>query len=129
VALSANACEFIARRAVLKRATIFFLGFFLLCLPSLDAQTGMKPLTFQDIIHPENVVAPGISTLSWRPGGKPLTYVRPTPGGRGNDSTLCAYNLESHAETVLYPSARKEPLNLNSYQWSPRGDAILLRGE
>src|SRR5208283_5264857 len=80
------------RRANLKRATVFLLGFFLLCLPLLcvgpsapslngnpqgasaarpyDAQSGKAPLTLQNVIHPASVIAPGITALSWRPGGR-----------------------------------------------------------
>ena len=129
----------------MKRATSFL--FFLLCLPSLHAQSGTKPLTIQDVIHTESIVAPGISAVSWRPSGmgvtaltahgqdghatsgRQLTFVRPTPGKAGV-STLCAYNLESHVETVLFdPAGRKQKLNLSPYQWSPRGDTILVEGE
>jgi dipeptidyl-peptidase-4 len=114
----------------LKRAIVLFLGFFLLCLPSLHAQSNKKPLTLQDVIHPGSVVAPGITALSWRPGGKQLTFVRPSVRGREGVSTLCAYDLETHTETVLFhPTGGQEKLNLSSYQWSPRGDAILLEGE
>ncbi len=114
----------------MKPATIFRLGIFLLCLPSLHAQTGTKPLTLQDVIHPESILAPGISALSWRPGGKQLTFIRPPAQEKGSVSTLCAYDLASHTETVLYrPTVGKEKLDLSSYQWSPRGDAILIEGE
>jgi len=112
----------------LKRATSFLLGFFLICLPSLHAQTGTRPLTLHDVIHSSAIVAPGINTLSWRPGSKQLTYVRPVPGS-GAVSRLCAYDLETHAETVLFnPADSKEKFVLGSYQWSPHGDAILLEG-
>jgi dipeptidyl-peptidase-4 len=132
----------------LKRATVFVLGFFLLCLPALDAQSNKKPLTFQEVIHPASVVAPGITALSWRPGGtgvppasshgqdghatsgKQLTFIRPSLRGKERVPTLCAYDLEHRTETVLFdPSAVREKLDLSSYQWSPRGDAILLEGE
>jgi len=114
----------------LKRATVFFLGFFLLCLPALHGQSGKKALTVQEVIHSGGIVRPGISALSWRPGGKQLTFVRPGPPGDSGASTLYAYDLEKHTEVVLFnPSDRKEKLDLNSYQWSPRGDAILLEGE
>ena len=147
------------RREILKRAAVFIIGFFVLCLlllcaglsgpllsvspdgvsatpgPSAarpySAPSGKKPLTLEDVIHPSRVIAPGISALSWRPGGKQLTFIRLSPGeNKGGGPTLCAYDLESHTETVLFnPSAQKEKLDLSSYQWSPRGDAILLEGE
>ncbi len=114
----------------MKRTTAFLLGMFILLISlSLEAQSGTKALTLQDVIHPGNVVAPGISALNWRPGGKQLTYVRPTPG-KPSASRLCAYDLENHTETDLFrPGEEKEKLNLRSYQWSPRGDAMLLAGE
>ena len=109
------------------------------------AQTNKKPITLQEVIHPDSVVARGIAALRWRPSGavppatsqgqghatsiKQLTFVRPAPG-KGGISTLCAYDLESHAETVLFhPAEDQKKLNLSSYQWSPRGGAILLEGE
>ena len=141
----------------MKRATIFLLGFFLVYLPllcvgpsaarSYDSQTGTKPLTLHDVIHADSIVTPGISTLSWRPSATGilpvlehgqdghgtndnlLTFVRPAPGNAGA-STLCAYDVETHRGIVLFnPADRKEKINLSSYQWSPRGDAILLVGE
>ena len=131
----------------MKRVTGFLFAFLILCLPALDAQSGTKPWTLQDVIHPESVVEPGIFALSWRPDGtgvppvtrhgqdghgtsaKQLTFVRPTPGKAGG-SILCAYDLESHTEAVLFdPAGTNEKLDLGSYQWSPRGDAILMEGE
>ena len=131
----------------MKRVTGFLFAFLILCLPALDAQSGTKPWTLQDVIHPESVVEPGIFALSWRPDGtgvppvtrhgqdghgtsaKQLTFVRPTPGKAGG-SILCAYDLESHTEAVLFdPAGTNEKLDLGSYQWSPRGDAILMEGQ
>ena len=114
----------------MKRTTGSFLTTFILLIPlSLQAQLGTKTLTLEDVIHPANVVAPGISALTWRPGGKQLTYVRPT-AGQPSASKLCAYDLENHTETDLFrPGEETEKLNLGSYQWSPRGDAILFEGE
>jgi dipeptidyl-peptidase-4 len=119
----------------LRPTARLLLGFILLSLvfapaqSSLPLQSGKTQLTLEGVIHPDSVIAPGISTLRWRPGGKQLTYVRPTPGKAGA-STLCGYDLERHTETVLFdPSGQKEKLDLESYQWSPRGDAILLEGD
>src|ERR1035437_1122194 len=131
--------SFYSRRANLKRATIFVLGSFLVCLPlpcagpsaarPYDSQTGTKPLTLHDVMHADSIITPGISTLSWRPGGKQLTFVRPAPGNAGT-STLNAYDVETRRGIVLLnPADRKEKFDLSSYQWSPRGDVILLMAE
>src|ERR1017187_4991014 len=111
----------------LKRAACSLLGLFFLCLPLLRAQSGKTPLNLYDVIHPSGIVAPGISALSWRPGGKQLTYVRPTAGKPGN-FTLCAYDLARYTETVLFDpgsgaTGDHEKLDLDSYQWSPQGNA------
>jgi dipeptidyl-peptidase-4 len=111
-----------------KRPAIFFLGFMILCLPLAHAQSGKQLLTIKDVIHSGGVVAPGISALSWRPMGRQLTYVRPAAPGLGL-SKLCAYDVDRHAERVVFdPASWNSGVNVNSYQWSPRGDAILMEG-
>jgi dipeptidyl-peptidase-4 len=115
------------RAARLLRGLLILSSFWLQTQPGLPAPPGKKLLTLQEVIHSDSIVAPGISGLRWRPGGKQLTYVRPGPPGA---TRLCAYDLERRTETVLFdPSIRKEKVALDSYQWSPRGDAILLEGE
>ncbi len=119
----------------MKRTHLFILGIFFVCSPvPCVGQTsytpyGKKPLTLQEVIHPSTILGPSISAFSWRPGGKKLTEICPTLGPRGV-STLCEYDLETHGTTSLFQTVvGKEKLDLNSYQWSPRGDAILLEGE
>lgn len=119
-----------SKRLNWKVAAVFSLSFCLLCLPLLDAQSGKKSLTVQDVVESRGIVAPGISALSWRPGREQLTFIRPPSPGNPGPSTLCAYDLERHSETVLFhPASGQEKLDLSSYQWSPRGDAILIEGE
>lgn len=114
----------------MKRAALIVLNSLILCLPFLKAQSGQKPLTIDDVIHPERIIAPGINTLSWRPGREQLTFLRPAPRGKSNPATLCLYDAEKHSESVLFnPSDHTEKLDLSSYQWSPRGDLILFEGQ
>jgi len=111
----------------LKRTLSLLLGCLLLCLAPVYAQSGRKLLTLQDVIHPGSVVTPGISSLAWRPDGKLLSFVRPAAHG---PARLCAYDVERHREIVLLdPAGREEALTLESYQWSPAGDSILLEGQ
>ncbi len=113
----------------MKRNIVVVLGLFLLGLLSDDARSGQKLLTLHDLNHPEGIVAPGINSLRWQPSGKYLSFVRPTTG-KGGEAILLAYDVETHRLIVLFtPADHKEKLDLNSYQWSPRGNAILLEGE
>ena len=77
----------------------------------------------------ESIVAPGISALSWRPGGKQLTFVRPSPGKQADPHFAPTIWRATPKPSSSYPADGKEKLDLSSYQWSPRGDAILLEGE
>ena len=111
----------------MKRTLSLLFGCLLLCLTPVAAQSGKKLLTLQEVIHPGSVVTPGISSLAWRPDGKLLSFVRPPARG---SAKLCAYDLEQHREIVLFdPAGREEGLTLESYQWSPAGDGILLEGK
>lgn len=95
--------------------------------PVDEGHAARKVLGLRELSHPEEIVSPGISGLKWRPGGRQLSFIRPSSGGA---ATLRGYDLESGTEAVLLnPSDHPEKLNLSSYQWSPRGDAILLEGE
>lgn len=136
----------------MKRIAFLLFGLFLGCLPlARISMSGAPPappaaakhLTIDDMVHPENLLAPGISSLQWRPsavGSMPdanhsqpasgarkiptvvrqLTFVCPE-AGNPDASTLCEYDLETHRTSVLFnPASRKERLDLGSYQWSPR---------
>ncbi len=120
----------------MKRTHLFILVIFLASLPFPSAgQTqdlgphGKQASTLQEVIHPSTILGPSISAFGWRPGEKKLTEICPTIGPRGV-STLCEYDLETQRTTTLFQTVvGRENLDLNSYQWSPRGDVILLEGE
>lgn len=135
----------------MQRAARYTLAFFVNCLllltagsairslgsePALslahpsDAPPGKKLLTVREVIRSRTLVAPGITSLSWRPGGGQLTFIRPASQEGGTSAALCAYDLSSRTETVLFASTNQsEDIDLDSYQWSPRGDAVLLEGQ
>jgi dipeptidyl-peptidase 4 len=95
-----------------------------------DAPSGKKRLTLQDVIDSSAIVTPGISALNWRPGGKQLTFVRPASRESGTPATLSSFDVTTLTESVLFnPTDHGESVDLDSYQWSPDGDAILLEGE
>jgi len=73
-----------------------------------------------------------ITRALWHPSGRQVTYLRPFGNAKHTTNALCAYDIASGRETILYvpPSGTNQPaLSLSSYQWSPRGDVILVTGD
>ena len=92
-----------------------------------------RQLTLEDIEHTGNLIAPAINTIHWRPAPEPgkasidqLTFVSPNAGS-SEGAAICEYDLRTGRTSVLFdPTGRTETFDLSSYQWSPRGDEILL---
>jgi dipeptidyl-peptidase-4 len=107
-------------------ATLFFVW----PLTALSAQVGKKPVTIDDVVHEEKLVSPGVSRLEWSPGGNHLSFIRPLTVGKTATSTIQIYDVERKNERVLFdPTRYKEKVALATYQWSPRGDALLFQGD
>jgi dipeptidyl-peptidase-4 len=89
-----------------------------------------KPLTIELVTNPAPVVAPGIARVAWRPGHNQVSYLRRNGSGRQTQSKLCLYDAVSGQEHVLLDAVaedvRRNGLALASYQWSPRGDQLLI---
>ena len=100
---------------------------------ALNAQQAKKPLTVELITRPQGLMAPGLTRVEWRPGGKEISYLKRQGTGRGAALTLCLYDIAGAKERVLIgpPSepAGGERLPLFSYQWSPTGQALLFQSE
>src|SRR6266496_309742 len=79
-------------------------------------------------------VSTNLARVLWHPSGRQVSYLRPQVNGKTTNTVLWAYDVERREERVLFdPSAHRvstnlAPLSLSSYQWSPRGDAILVAG-
>jgi dipeptidyl-peptidase-4 len=116
-----------------KRLLSDLLALLFLAVAAVDAQEVKKPLTIELVTHPQELVAPGLSRVEWRPGDKEISYLKRQGFGRGATVTVYLYDIASGKERVLLgPSNDKiegEKLDLASYQWSPGGDALLLQGE
>jgi dipeptidyl-peptidase-4 len=95
---------------------------------ALSAAQSRKVLTLDLVVEPETIVSPGIRETHWRPGHSEITYLRKRGAGQGAASALCIYDVERGTEHVLLDS-REVRFSLDSYQWSPRGDALLLSGD
>ncbi len=97
---------------------------------SLHGQGAKKHLTVETAVKPGTLVATGISRVKWRPGGDEFSFIRQQGSGKGTKATLRIYNIQTQKESLLLePGDEKEKLDLSSYQWSPKGDALLLAGE
>jgi len=98
--------------------------------PMLHGQGGKKRLTVELVTHPENLVSPGIQHVAWRPGSDQISYIRRQGSGPGAVTALWIYDVASGNERELLRDTRGDlKLTLSSYQWSPRGDALLLEGQ
>ncbi len=92
----------------------------------LLAQAEKKPLTVDLVVHSDRLAAPGISGIQWRPEHEQISFIRRL----NSKGTLRLYDPTRKEETLLFdPGGRSEKLSLSSYQWSPKGDAILLEGD
>lgn len=97
---------------------------------STTAEAQKKPLTVDLATREGAIVSRGISSLEWRPGGREINYTRRTGSGKSATTTLWSYDVATQKERQLLSSAgENEKLILASYQWSPKGDSLLLEGE
>lgn len=113
-------------KAFTQIATLFFVG----QLMAHSAQIGKKPVTIDDVVHEEKLVAPSISHLEWRPGSNQLSFIRPRGIGKTATGTIQIYDVEQEDERLLFdPINHKEKIAVGSYQWSPRGEALLFQGD
>ena len=119
------------RRATLKRATVFLLGFFLLCLPSLRCPIRQEALDAPGCHSSRQRRCAGNHRAQLAPGRKAVDLRPPVVAGEGRRFHALRLRFgEPHRDRPLsIPRSGKKKLDLSSYQWSPRGDAILLEGE
>jgi len=96
---------------------------------TLYGQTQKKLLTVDLATREGAIVSRGITNVEWRPGGKEISYIRRGGPGSIAETTLWAFDVATKKVRMLAGSASGDAkLNLDSYQWSPKGDALLLEG-
>ena len=110
---------------------VAFLTFLTVCLlVCLRADAGKKHLTVELIAQEGALLSPRISSVRWRPGGQQISYLRREGSGKEAITTLWIYDVGKKEERALLDSrGENQKLNLASYQWSPQGNALLLRGQ
>lgn len=112
----------------MKRLSLYLVLIALFVTASARAQTAVKRLTVELVSQSGAIVSPNISRLEWRPGADEITYIRTKGSGAGAASALYLYDVASGRERVLLKPEGAAGLSLSSYQWSPKGDAILFEG-
>ncbi len=97
---------------------------------TLHGQAQKKRLTVDLATREGAILSRGITNLEWRPSGKEISYIRRTGSGKTSVTALWAFDVAAKKDRQLASSADgNEKLNLGSYQWSPKGDSLLVDGE
>jgi len=114
----------------MKRHTLVCALLVAFAASAVHAAEPKKKITVDLLVHPEAVVSPGVRDVWWRPAHAEVSYLRTKGSGKEAVSTLYGYDVESRKETVLLGAEHNTwKLALGSYQWSPRGDALLFTGQ
>ncbi len=83
-------------------------------------------ITARELVAPDALVGPGPSHLQWSPQEATLAYQAP----QDDQPVLWLYEATTGDRHVLLdPSGHADSVDIDSAQWSPRGDALLLTGE
>src|SRR5579863_624247 len=99
---------------------------------ALFAQKGKKELTIDMLSQTDQIVPPEPRQVIWRPHTDQFSFIEPV--STGGEDAIWLYDAETSQKHILIDlSTAAEhkglPLDLNSYQWSPDGNYILLEGE
>jgi dipeptidyl-peptidase 4 len=115
--------------AVMNRLLSFLLFCAVVAPASVPVQAAGKRLTVELVSKSGAIVSPGISRVVWRPGRDQMTYIRPKGSANAAAEALYLYGVPTGRERVLLKAeGNLSNLNLDSYQWSPKGDALLMEG-
>jgi dipeptidyl-peptidase 4 len=101
-----------------------------LCVSGLcPGASAQKRLTLEQVSNPESIVPPGISRSRWRPEHSALTFLRTEQKDGTSEKLVESYDPETLKETTLLnPQTLSSDVDPESYEWSPKGDAILFSG-
>lgn len=110
----------------------------LVCLALVLAAGLAKPQAIQKgkkLLTPEIVTTGrgqrqegGIFKLTWRPGTDEIAFLRSEGGGREAKLKLVLHDAATGKEQEVPEPAAGKPVSLFSYEWSPKGDRLLLQG-
>jgi dipeptidyl-peptidase 4 len=95
--------------------------------PDGGQQGGEKLLT-PAIVTTIGRRAGGILKLTWRPGSDEVAYLKREGSGESAQRKLILYDAATGQQTVAPEAAGDHHLSLASYEWSPKGDKLLVEG-
>lgn len=87
----------------------------------LLAGEGKKQLTVDLLSHVSRIVPLGPENIAWRPHSDEFSFTEA--------SKLWLYDASTKTKRMLFDGASGPSVDLNSYQWSPDGSRVLLKGE
>ena len=102
---------------ILAGISVFIVAMSVVVLPGWAAK---RPLTPELVTQKDQVVAPSINHVAWRPGHDEVSYVRGDSG-----EGLWLYDAASGKVRRLDIPASANP---GTYQWSPDGNSVLFQG-
>jgi dipeptidyl-peptidase 4 len=103
----------------------FFLLALLLFAQIVLPDSTKKNLTVELASVKDALIEPAITEVEWSPDGNQITYFRKK--GEDNNS-LWSFDIKTRKEHLLFDPTT-ENLKLSAYEWSPKGDSILLQTE
>jgi dipeptidyl-peptidase-4 len=87
-----------------------------------------KNLTVDLVSVKGALIEPSISEVEWSPDGSQITYFRKKGKGSDAPDTLWSFDIKTQKEHLLIDPTT-ENFKLSSYEWSPKGNSILLQSE
>lgn len=92
------------------------------------ADSAKKNLTVDLVSIKNALIEPSITEITWSPDSSQITYFRQKGKGDDPPKTLWSFDVKTSKEHLLLDPTN-ENLKLSGYEWSPKGDSILLQSE
>jgi len=106
---------------------IFLLALFLFA-QIVFADLTKKNLTVDLVSIKNALIEPSITEVAWSPDSSQITYFRQKGKGDDPPKTLWSFDVKTRKERLLLDPTN-ENIKLSAYEWSPKGDSILLQSE
>jgi dipeptidyl-peptidase-4 len=108
---------------------VFLVSVFLLAQISLlVADQTRKQLTVELVSIQDALIEPSITEISWKPDSTEVTYFKQNGKKEDEIQSLWSFDVNTFKERLLF-DPKEEKFKLTAYEWSPKGDLILLQEE